>query len=145
MSSCAIFGHSEYSYTYMYEKIERCITRLITQYKVTEFYIGLRGNFDSVCLSILCKLKRIYPFIRCIRVWAYMPNEESEEIEGIDETIYLLERFVPPLYAIVETNKVLVQKVEYVLSGVSHEWGGAWGAVRYAQKRGKKVLNIFEK
>ena len=32
MSSCAIFGHSEYSYTNMYVKIEHTITQLITQW-----------------------------------------------------------------------------------------------------------------
>ena len=47
-----------------------------------------------------------------------------------------------PRFAIVETNKLLVQKVDFVVSGVQHEWGGAYQAVAYAEKQGKMVIEL---
>ena len=143
MYSCAFFGHREYPYTQSIEEIERGIVMLITEYEVTEFYVGLRGAIDRVCMTIMRRLKQRYPFIRCIRVWSYRPRGDEDVVEGIDETVYLLERFVPPTYAIAETNKILVQKVDYILSGILHRWGGAWMAVEYAKKKGKKVIEVF--
>ena len=73
-----------------------------------------------------------------------MPKKENEDAYNIfDDTLYLLERAVPPRYAIVETNKKIVEKADYVLSGVVHDWGGAATAVEYAIKRGKHVIDLF--
>ena len=143
MFSCAIFGHSEYFYEEYKDKIEKRLAQLIKEYGVTDFYIGMRGNFDLLCLKILQEMKKNYPQVRCIRVWAYMPQGKRDEL-GFEETVYLLERNVPPLYAIVETNKRMVEKADYILSGVSHDWGGAWNAIEYAKKKGKKIIELME-
>lgn len=140
MSSCAIFGHSEYLYERDKDKIEKGLMDLIECCGVTEFYLGMRGNFDVLCSVILQKLKKKYPKIRCIKVWAYMPQGGQGVDRRFDGSVYLLEKRVPPLYAIIETNKSLVRKADYIFSGVVHDWGGAWTAVEYAKKQGKRVI-----
>lgn len=146
MYACAFFGHRDYDYEKNINQIEDCIIDLIKNKGVTKFYAGARGNFDWVCIRIVYKLKEIYPNITCTRVWSYIPKEENEqERKYFDDSVYLLERKVPPLYAIAETNKILVEKMDYVLSGVLHTWGGAWAAVEHAKKKEKKVIMAFEK
>ena len=102
--------------------------------------MGMRGNFDVLCSVILQKLKKVYPQVCCIKVWAYIP-QSGQELHGcFDGSVYLLERRVPPMYAITETNKSMVRTADYIFSGVVHDWGGAWSAVLYAKKQGKRVV-----
>ena len=144
MYSCAVFGHSDYVYENKSEKIRQGLIELIEKYRVTEFWIGLRGNFDVICIRLLKELKREYPNIKLIRVWAYLPQKSREQEQDVfDGSVYLLEKRVPPLYAIVETNKCMVRKADYIFSGVRHTWGGAWVAVDYAKKKGKKVMDAL--
>ena len=144
MYSCAIFGHSDYSYEKYINKIEQGLRNLIEMYQVTEFYVGMRGRFDTVCVQILKELQKKYTQIKLIRVWAYIPQENKKVMEeNFDGTVYLLERKVPPTYAIIETNKNLVKKVDYIFSGITHEWGGAWMAVEYAKKKGKRIMDAL--
>ena len=73
-----------------------------------------------------------------------MPQKE-EDCTYFDGSVYLLERRVPPQYAVIETNKRLVDKVEYILSGVMHTWGGAWTVEQRAMGKGKTVIRIVKK
>ena len=141
MYSCVFFGHRDYHYECFEGRIRDSLIDLIENYNVKQFYCGARGNFDWICAKIVHGLKKRYPFIKCIRVWAYMPKKEEEQ-EYFDGSVYLLEKSVPPLYAIVETNKHLLDKVEYILSGVMHTWGGAWAAVERGKRKGKTIINI---
>ena len=140
MRSCAIFGHGEYLYEREKDKIEKGLIELIERCAVAEFYLGMRGKFDVLCVEILRELKKKHPQIHCTRVWAYIPQNGQGENGCFDSSVYLLEKRVPPAYAIIETNKCMVQKADYIFSGVVHAWGGAWTAVEYAKKQGKKII-----
>ena len=48
------------------------------------------------------------------------------------------------MYAIIESNKCMVKKVDYIFSGIMHEWGGAWQAVNYAKKQGKRIVTLLK-
>lgn len=144
MYSCAFFGHREYSYERFKGRIRDSLIDLIENYNVKQFFCGARGDFDWTCAKIVHELKEQYPFIQCIRVWAYLPQKE-EDCTYFDGSVYLLERRVPPQYAVIETNKRLVDKVEYILSGVMHTWGGAWTAEQRAMGKGKTVIRIVKK
>ena len=144
MGACAIFGHGDFLYERYRAKIEKGLDILIREKHVTDFYVGARGNFDLLCIEILRKLKKVNTNIKIIRVWSYIPQEEQkDETNFFDGSVYLLEKRVPPLYAIVETNKCMVKKVDYIFSGVVHEWGGAWTAVEYAKKQGKSIIEVL--
>ena len=144
MSSCAVFGHSDYYYEGNRVKIEKGLCGLIEDNGATDFFVGARGNFDLLCIEILRGLKREYPHIKIIRVWSYIPQgKQKEEIDAFDGSVYLLERRVPPLHAIIETNKSMARKADYIFSGVVHDWGGAWAAVEYAKRQGKRVIEVL--
>ena len=56
--------------------------------------------------------------------------------------VYLLQEQVPPRYAVVRTNKRMVDKADCLIVGIVKEWGGAWTAMEYAKKQGKRIINI---
>lgn len=141
---CAFFGHSYVDYTPYKEQLKKIIIKLIEKCGVMQFYDGYRGNFDKICAQIIYELKLTYPNIKHIMVLSYHPNSEFCLPKSYDETVYLLEKAVPPKYAISRTNRCIVDRADYVVSGVRYTYGGAWSACAYAQRRKKQVINIFE-
>jgi hypothetical protein len=79
-------------------------------------------------------------------VLSYIPKEKEEYTSPYyDDSVYLLERRVPPPYAIIETNKAAVDKADFVVSGVKYSFGGAAQAVFVKNVNGeqKTVLSDF--
>ena len=144
MAKCAFFGHRQFNYAPYREKIETLICDLIVNHGVTEFYNGSRGNFDGVCAEIVFALKAKFPDIKNIMVVSYHPHDGFALPKYFDESIYLLEKSVPPKYAISYTNQAIVERVDYIISGVTYDWGGAWTACEYARRKKKIILNVIE-
>ena len=146
MYSCAFFGHAERDYSKEETFIRELIVYYIEEFSVTQFYTGSRGKFDHICARIVHSLKAEYPQIKLTKVFSYIPQGKEEYSSTYyDDSVYLLERRVPPKHAIIETNKALVEKVDFVISGVDHDWGGAAKAVDYAYQKEKPVFEIFKK
>lgn len=144
MKSCAFFGHGKYDYRSHREEIKALIIDLIENHGATEFYNGFRGAFDGTCAEIVCELKEAYPFIKNIMVLSYHPKEEFRLSKFFDESIYLLDKSVPPRFAISYTNQAIVDRVDFIISGVKYDWGGAWTACDYARRKKKHIINVFE-
>ena len=147
MKSCAFFGHREYGYEAHRDFIKSSIVDLIENYGVTQFYSGGRGAFDNLCARLVYELKAKYPFLKNTLVLSYLPTKKDEYglPELYDDSVYFLEKRVPPRFAIVKTNEEMVRRAEFILSGVVWSWGGAYEACQYAQRQGKKVIFIMQK
>jgi hypothetical protein len=76
MNACTFFGHSN-SPQNLRVAIKEKITELIEQHGVELFYVGNHGQFDSMALSSLKELAKIYPHISYYVVLAYFPKEKS--------------------------------------------------------------------
>ncbi len=128
IKSCAFFGHRDKDYREQVSFWRAVIQTLAERYGVTQFYAGGRGKFDAMCAKIVQDCKTVYPHIKITQVLSYIPKEKEEDTlkSNYDDSIYLLERNVPKRYAILETNKTLVNRVDYVCSGVEYGWGGAY-------------------
>ena len=98
---------------------------------VTQFYSGFRGDFDVYCSYLIYELKGSYPQTK--------DNCEYEFAlpKCFDDSVYLLERRVPKRFAIIETNKCLVDMVDFIVAGVMTHCGGAYMACEYAYKTKK--------
>ena len=112
----------------------------------TQFYSGGRGSFDKLCAEVVGELKKTYPQIKNTLVFSYLPSTKEDFTfpAYYDDSVYLLTESVPPRYAILRTNKKLVEKADCLVVGIVCEWGGAWQAVKYAQRKKKQILNICE-
>lgn len=140
MKSCAFFGHRDVDYAPYMVRIKREMRGLVENEGVTRFFSGDRGYFDNVCTRAAFELKCEYPQLRNVLVLSYHPDKNFELPKIYDESVYLLDRAVPPLYAIVETNKAIVDASDFVIAGIKADFGGAYEAVAYAKR--KKIIDI---
>ncbi|MCH5162000.1 MAG: hypothetical protein J1G38_00735 [Clostridiales bacterium] len=142
MATCAFFGHRTCNYMPYKARIRSVLIDLIENHDVTQFYNGCRGDFDRLCADVVYELKEHYPQIKQVRVLSYHPNETFGMSKHFDESVYLLEKRVPPRYAISQTNRCLVALVDYIVSGVISSYGGAYTARNYAKRLNKPIIEI---
>lgn len=150
LKSCAFFGHRNMRVEQYKEKLLNIIIDLIENKGVTQFYSGFRGDFDRFCSSLIHGLKVSYPKIKITLVLSYLPevHDNSDSAftlpEDFDDSVYLLERQVPKRLAIIETNKCLVDKADYIIAGVILHGGGAYSACEYAYKKKKPIISVID-
>ena len=142
MKSCAFFGHRDINYEPYRERIREILIALIEREGITQFYSGHRGNFDRICSELIHELKTIYPQIRNTMVLSYHATNDFKLPASYDDSVYLLERAVPHAYAILETNKRLVDIADIIVSGVMYDFGGACKALEYARKRKVQIIEV---
>ena len=144
MKSCVFFGHRDDFSCFEYEKeMQNLLRCLITKENVTQFYSGNRGNFDRFCARAVHSLKTEFPQITLTLAYSYIPQENNSTPPIYDNSVYLLERKVPQPFAILETNKLLVDTCDYIISGIAHSWGGAAKAVAYAKRQKPQAVIDF--
>ena len=141
--TCCFFGHKD-TPSSMYQKLEEAVEKVIVEDGVSSFLVGNQGQFDSMALSALRKLKLKYPHINYNVVLAYMPVEkemwspykygETMLPEGIES--------VHPRYAISWRNKWLVNESDVVICYITHGWGGAARYVEMAVKKQKVIIHL---
>lgn len=142
MAACAFFGHSN-AVQIDESKFRNAVVDLIVNKGVKTFYVGNNGNFDCFVRKILKRIKAEFPEIEYYVVLAYMPIEKNDLIEDYSDTVYWegMEKILPR-YAIVERNKRMIERSDYVITYVKRKGGGAARFKELAEKKGKIVINI---
>ena len=147
MKTCVFFGHGKEDYSPYIEELEEIIVNLIENEGVIQFYSGGRGKFDVICAEIVGNLRGKYSQIRNTLVLSYIPNNKQNFTlhERYDDSVYLLEKEVPPIFAISKTNEAMVEKADFIVAAVRYDWGGAQSAYCYAKRKKKQIINLFER
>lgn len=144
MKSCAFFGHRDMNYEPQRERIREILVDLIDREENVQFYSGNRGNFDKICSGLVHELKGLYPHITNTMVLSYRSTKDFILPACYDDSAYLLERAVSRAYAILETNKLLVELADVIVSGVKYDFGGAYKAYEQARRRKKKrIISVY--
>ncbi len=141
MSVCTFFGHRECPET-IKPRLYACLEDLILHHGVDSFYVGNHGRFDGMVRHVLKELETQYPAVRYGVVLSCLPRQEEDHCdtmlpEGIEN--------VPPRVAISWRNNWMLERSDYVVCYVTHQWGGAAAFVEKAWKKGKAVINLAEK
>ena len=140
---CFMFGHATAPYRIL-PKIEQAIEDHYTKHHVTAFYVGNRGQFDSMAATAVKRVKQRHPDIRLFLVLAYHPAERPVNLtEGFDHSYYPPLENVPRQYAIVRANQYMVDTADTVICYVNHP-GNTRNLIEYAQRRNKKSGTIIE-
>ena len=92
--------------------------------------------------SELKKLKQEYPQINYAVVLAYMPSKKTEYDDYSDTMLPEGIEPVHPHYAISWRNNWMLKQSDYVVTYITHTWGGAYQYARKAGKNKKKVVNL---
>lgn len=143
MSVCTFFGHHDCPAA-VKPKLREVLIELIENRSVDMFYVGNKGAFDRLVRAVLRELTQEYAHIRYAVVLAHIPekqnSDDSEDYsdtmlpEGIEE--------VPPRFAISWRNTWMLRQSDYVVTYVTHSWGGAAQFAAMAEKQRKTVIRL---
>lgn len=142
MSVCTFFGHHDCS-SAIKPKLKAVLIDLIETHAVHTFYVGNHGAFDSLVRSTLQELTQVYPHIRFTVILAYLPTKQvgfpCENLlpDGIEN--------VPKRFAISYRNKWMLKQSDFVVTYITHPWGGAAKFAELAEEQKKTVINLASK
>ena len=92
--------------------------------------------------SELKKLKQEYPQINYAVVLAYMPGKKTEYDDYSDTMLPEGIESVHPHYAISWRNNWMLRQADFVVTYITHSWGGAYQYALKSKRWGKTVINI---
>ena len=141
MAVCTFFDHRD-CLEEIKAKLRDVIVDLINNQGVDMFYVGHQGQFDGLVHGVLKKLQQDYPTIRYAVVLAYMPSQKREYDDYSDTMLPEGIESVHPHYAISWRNKWMLEQSDFVVTYITHSWGGAAQYANKAKKQGKTVINI---
>lgn len=141
MAVCTFFGHRECPET-IKPKLREILVDLITNQGVDMFYVGNQGHFDTLVRSTLRDLQKEYPKVNYTVVLAYMPGKQNDYDDYSDTMLPEGIESVHPRYAISWRNNWLLKQADYVVTYITHSWGGAAQYAAKAKKQGKTVVDL---
>ena len=143
MAACTFFGHHECPDSIKI-KLREVLIDLIINHDVDMFYVGNQGRFDAIVRGVLRELKKEYPQINYAVVLAYMPRKQTEYDDYSDTMLPEGVESVHPRYAISWRNNWMLRQSDYVVTYITHSWGGAVQFVAKAKRSHKVVIEISD-
>ena len=146
MSACTFFGHRDCPSS-IKSKLRKVLIDLIESHAVDMFYVGQQGAFDSMVRSVLKELVSLYPHINYAVVLERMPPKRDEfNTRDYSDTMLPegIEK-VHPRFAISWRNKWMIKQSDYVVTYITHSWGGAAQFAELAEKQKKTMINVTVK
>lgn len=148
----SFFGHRYVEdFNFVGEAVKKVVEGLICEKEYVDFLVGRDGDFDYIVSSAIIRAKReltdansshicVLPYERA----EYRKNKAAfeqyyDEVEVCNDAAGTY-----PKAAFAIRNRSMVERSELCVFYVDHEQGGAWQTLRYAQRKGKRILNIFD-
>lgn len=141
----SFFGHRTlYSIIPMEKEIERIVRELIETKEFVEFYVGRNGDYDICVASTVKRVQKEMGYNNSapILVLPYTVKDIEYYQNYYNDIILPLEEKTHFKAAITKRNRWMVDNSELVLAYVERESGGAYQALRYAEKRGVNIINL---
>lgn len=150
MITITFCGHSDYISSVEDEK--RILTILSEKVgdQDAELLLGGYGAFDAFARACGRKYQQTHPNTKLIFVTPYI-NTDNIKIRSNDNSAHYDAIVYPPLenipsrFSILCRNKWMVEKADFVIAYVRHEWGGAHKTYEHAIKKQKEIFNLAEK
>lgn len=143
MSSCTFFGHHDCPSS-IKPKLREVLIDLIENHAVDMFYVGQQGAFDAIVRSVLKELVSEYPHINYAVVLERLPpNRDEFDTRDYSDTM-LPEGIesVHPRFAISWRNKWMIKQSDYVVTYITHSWGGAAQFAEIAEHQRKIIVRL---
>lgn len=114
-----------------------------------DMYLGGYGGFDQFAYECCKKYQKTHPNISLVFVTPYLMSDYQHNHLRFQKTMYDSVLYPeienkPKRYAILYRNKYMVEKADYVIAYVSHNWGGAYSTYQYAKRKGKNIFNLAQ-
>lgn len=141
MLACTFFGHRECPDS-IKAQLKEVLIKLIVNHNVELFYVGNQGRFDAIVRGVLRELKKEHPQINYTVVLAYIPGKQTEYDDYSDTMLPEGIESVHPRYAISWRNNWMLRQSDYVVTYITHSWGGAAQFAEKAKRQKKTVINL---
>lgn len=110
---------------------------------------GGYGGFDGFAYACCKKFEERHPNASLVFVTPYMTQEYQQkhlmELQmKFDEILYPPLEGKPLRFAISYRNQYMMEKADFVIAYVDHDWGGAYKAYRHAKRKGKIIFNLAD-
>jgi uncharacterized phage-like protein YoqJ len=140
-------GHAHFLRTEEYEKNLLAFLEEKVGERPADMYLGGYGGFDSFAYDCCKKFKETHPKVSLIFVTPYLTEEYRKNHLEYQKTRYdsILCPDIedkPKRFAILYRNKYMVEKADYVVAYVSHDWGGAYTTYKHAKRMRKEIFNL---
>ena len=148
----AFFGHRYVDNVFEIERrLEEQIRLLMNEHEYVDFLVGRNGEFDQLVSSTVRRTKRAYRDDNSSLVLMlpyataeYLNNQESYEDYYDEVEVSFAASKAHPKAAIQLRNREMVDRANLILCCIDHKAGGAYQTIRYAEKQGKKVINLAD-
>lgn len=147
---CAFFGHRDTPISAEIEKkLEKTVRDLIND-GYDEFWVCEGIGFDWLARTVMLRLKeeyrgRIYLCLVLAYDYSKYPKLRQKDLDSKYEIIYLPEfEGKHPKTAILRRNKYIAENTDCVVCYLTVPSGGAYEAVKIANKNDKEIINIYQ-
>ena len=142
-------GHADFRGTAEQEQRLFALLEEVIGAETADLYLGGYGGFDGFAYACCKKFKERHPNASLVFVTPYMTQEYQQkhlmELQmKFDEILYPPLEGQPLRFAISYRNQYMVEKADYVIAYVDHDWGGAYTTYRYAKRKRKVIFNLAE-
>lgn len=145
----SLFGHRKIDHLWQVnDELSQIIKELIQTKSYATFLIGRNGEFDEYAASVI---KTVQKEVRKENndMTLVLPYKVAnlEYYEKYYDSIIIPDRVygAHPKAAITLKNKWMVEQSDLVIVYVERNKGGAYTAMKYAEKLNKKVINLCSK
>ena len=143
----SLFGHRGIEDLLKLDKMLAPVIRELIQTRpYVSFLIGRNGEFDEYAASVIKRIqKELGKENNDIALVLPYSVADIEYYENYYDSIIIPDDMhgVHPKAAITLRNKWMIEHSELVLLYIHSSRGGAYTAMRYAQKLNKKIVNIY--
>ena len=144
----ALFGHRNIEdLREIEQKLTPIITALFRSKDFVEVYTGRNGDFDEIAASVIKGIQKRMDERNNLLILV-LPYKVAKLIyyEKYYDEIWIPDRVyrVHPKAAITIKNRCMIEQADLVIVYVKNRKGGAYTAMRYADKSGKRVINLAD-
>ena len=152
MLTCTFAGHTEVYAADIKEKLANIIEYLLTNKDDATFYIGGRGEFDSLAAAAVraARARHRDKKIQLYLVEPYLSkqiNRDKDFYSQLYDGIIVPQELmgVHPKAAITKRNRVMVDWSNVLIAFVYRDFGGAYETLKYAKQKGDiRIINLAE-
>lgn len=122
--------------------LAEAVERHITEYNVTDFYVGHYGAFDAMAARAVIAAKKRRPFVTLALLLPYHPHDCPVELpQGFDGTYYPpgMEH-IPRRYAIARANRSMICDSRYLIAYARPHLGSSGALLEFARRREARGL-----
>lgn len=143
------FGHADFAESGKYENKMLDLLEKIVGDSPVEMYLGDYGFFDGFAYNCCRKYKEMHDGVTLIFVTPYITEEYQRnhlryQQTRYDQIIYPEIEDKPKRFAITYRNKYMAESADVVIAYINRSRGGAYTALKHAQKKGKIIYNLVD-